>query len=137
MSTTKPGKLGCAFFNQILATALIELKNWSVSSGTPIASSEFASNAKEENRMRALIATDGSSYGETAVRAAAERSWPPGSEFRVLTVMERPAFYGSVMIFGRLAYEGCDEAERVAAEAAELLGSYGKAASHIVREGTA
>jgi len=41
--------------------------------------------------MKVLIATDGSEYGKAAVSAAAERPWPPGTNLRVLTVMERPA----------------------------------------------
>lgn len=87
--------------------------------------------------MKILIATDGSPCSQIAVRSAAERVWPPDSELRALTVKESPAFYGSVMILSHLAAEGREEAERIATEAAAVLGSKGNKVSHIVREGFA
>jgi nucleotide-binding universal stress UspA family protein len=85
--------------------------------------------------MKVLIATDGSSFSDAAVKAAAERAWSPGTQFRALTVIERPAVYGSVRIYTRLAAEGLDEAERVAIEAENLIKGEGRVVTHSVREG--
>ena len=38
--------------------------------------------------MRILLATDGSEFGEEAVREVARRPWPTGSEVRVVYVIE-------------------------------------------------
>ena len=38
--------------------------------------------------MKILVATDGSAFGEEAVREVARRPWPKGSEVRVIYVVE-------------------------------------------------
>jgi nucleotide-binding universal stress UspA family protein len=40
--------------------------------------------------MRILLATDGSPWSEAAVEDVCHRSWPPGSEVEVLTVVRPP-----------------------------------------------
>lgn len=44
----------------------------------------------EENprAIRVLLATDGSEFSETAARSIARRPWPPGSAFRIFSVVE-------------------------------------------------
>src|SRR6266508_1517917 len=42
--------------------------------------------------MRILVATDGSEYSEAAVDEIAQRPFPKGSQVRVLSVFEVPAF---------------------------------------------
>jgi hypothetical protein len=36
-----------------------------------------------------LLATDGSTYSDAAARSVAERPWPKGTEFRILSVVEQ------------------------------------------------
>lgn len=40
--------------------------------------------------MKILLATDGSAFGEEAVKEVARRPWPTGSEVRVVYVVEPP-----------------------------------------------
>jgi nucleotide-binding universal stress UspA family protein len=40
--------------------------------------------------MRILLAIDGSPFSDTAVEEVATRSWPPGSELRIISVVEPP-----------------------------------------------
>ena len=40
--------------------------------------------------MKILLAIDGSSFSDSAVQEVAQRNWPPASELKVLTVLERP-----------------------------------------------
>ena len=87
--------------------------------------------------MKVLIATDGSTFSEAAVHAAAERSWSPDTELRALTVIERPVYYGPVMMLDRFTSEGHEEAERVAIKAEAELQRSGRLVSHAVREGVA
>lgn len=94
--------------------------------------------------MKVLIATDGSEYGKAAVSAAAERPWPPGTNLRVLTVMERPAISYITggereldLNYNQLAPEIRSSLEAIAIDAARSLEREGLTVSHIVREGVA
>lgn len=40
--------------------------------------------------MRILLAIDGSSFSDEAVKEVARRSWPTGSEVKVVSVVEPP-----------------------------------------------
>jgi nucleotide-binding universal stress UspA family protein len=40
--------------------------------------------------MRILLAVDGSSFSDAAVEEVAGRIWPPGSELRIISVVEEP-----------------------------------------------
>lgn len=44
--------------------------------------------------MRVLIATDGSDYAQEALRSVAQRPWPAGTEFRVISSPEFPVLVG-------------------------------------------
>ena len=94
--------------------------------------------------MKVLIATDGSEYGKAAVSAAAERPWPPGTNLRVLTVMERPAISYITggereldLNYNQLAAEIRSSLEAIAIDAARSLEREGLTVSHIVKEGVA
>lgn len=90
--------------------------------------------------MRVLISTDGSNYSEAALRAVLQRPWPEGSQFRVLTVVERPAISyvntGDIM----LNYETMMDAVRepfqnIVDSAVARLRDAGLSASGLVRQG--
>src|ERR1044071_5597505 len=94
--------------------------------------------------MRVLVATDGSEYGDAAVRAASERPWPPGSELRVLVVMERPAIsyvtggeYELDLTYDQVATEIRSSLEAIASSSALSLKREGLKVSHLIREGVA
>src|SRR5689334_22216474 len=42
--------------------------------------------------MKILLAIDGSSFSTAAVEEVANRSWPEGSEVRIISVIEPPLF---------------------------------------------
>ena len=47
-----------------------------------------ARSRKGADKMKVLLATDGSKYSERAARSIAERPWPSGTEIRVLSAVE-------------------------------------------------
>jgi nucleotide-binding universal stress UspA family protein len=94
-----------------------------------------AERSKEARKI--LLATDGSSYGESVVHAAAARSWPEGTKLRVITVMEPVAKMGSNVTQHRLENEIREALEKVAASSAESLRAEGRIISYVVREGVA
>jgi nucleotide-binding universal stress UspA family protein len=91
--------------------------------------------------MKILIATDGSKYGDAAVRAAACRPWPKKSELRVMMVTERPTIsyvsgdYGLELAYNHLAGEMRESLNFAARHIAESLKAEGRLASYVVREG--
>jgi nucleotide-binding universal stress UspA family protein len=85
--------------------------------------------------MKILIATDGSVFGNTAVRAAAERPWPSGSHLRVLTVIEYPPTYSPIRLYGDILAEARKAVERIATDAVSSLGYDKLSISHAIREG--
>jgi nucleotide-binding universal stress UspA family protein len=66
---------------------------------------------------RVLLATDGSETSAAAARALAERPWPEGSEFRVLSVEEPWAIRASRVKHDEQAQEAVRSAEQVLASA--------------------
>jgi nucleotide-binding universal stress UspA family protein len=49
--------------------------------------------------MRVLIPTDGSEHAEEAIESAANRPWPAGSEFRIISTPEYPVLVGEYPYF--------------------------------------
>jgi len=106
--------------------------------------------AKSERPIRVLIATDGSASAEASLDAAVSRSWPEGTEARVLAVMQSlvpvpttvPALEGQTLA-SETAYhviEEADERERVrlgrsTERAAERLQEAGLVADSLVIDG--
>ena len=94
-----------------------------------------------EGPIRVLIGTDGSAEAEAALNEVCRRSWPPGTEVRVLAVQEVliPANAERIAI-GERIYEKINEDEylrmkQVAKDSAEKLHLASLAASPIVQEG--
>ncbi|MEW6736847.1 MAG: universal stress protein [Acidobacteriota bacterium] len=87
--------------------------------------------------MKVLIATEGSPCSQAAVRSVAERPWPEGSEFRVLTVIERPPIYGTVMATDHIADDIRCASERIAIDAASTLQEFGRNASYTIPQSAA
>lgn len=90
--------------------------------------------------MKILIATDGSSFSDAAVRAVARRPWPTGSEFQVLSIMEHNLIdsMGSAnyaIKWHDLQQSVHDAIEKIASSSADILKSEGHKVSYKVREG--
>jgi nucleotide-binding universal stress UspA family protein len=99
----------------------------------------YTETAKEDF-MKILIATDGSEFGDAAVASAAERVWPQGSEFRVLSVIEhQPISYISTGEYAiwmdQVRNELRTSMETIAKEAAKKLEGESRTVSYTIREG--
>lgn len=70
-----------------------------------------------DSGRRVLLATDGSQTSATAARALAERPWPEGSEFRIISVEEPWAINPSRVKHDEQAQEAVRSAEQVLASA--------------------
>jgi len=53
---------------------------------------EAGSPRSRADGLRVMLATDGSDYSQAAARTIAQRPWPAGSEFRVVSFAELPPF---------------------------------------------
>jgi nucleotide-binding universal stress UspA family protein len=91
--------------------------------------------------MRILLAIDESTYSGEAVRAVAERPWPPGTTVRVLSVVQLfvppPAELGFYPT-GNLQQawqESAQKAKDLTSRVASSLGSKGLTVDTAVREG--
>src|SRR5262249_19207816 len=92
--------------------------------------------------MKILIATDGSPYGDAAVKEAGERLWPKDSLLRVLTVIENPPVAyitpGEYAVAAaQLTKEVRASMEEIARNAAAFLEDRGLEISQLVCEGSA
>ena len=75
---------------------------------------------EEAAGKRVLLATDGSAYSEAATRSVAERPWPKGTEFKIVSVVEQmiPAmdpWFSAGEVIGRMLDQNkkhCEEAVR-------------------------
>jgi nucleotide-binding universal stress UspA family protein len=83
-----------------------------------------------DSGRRVLLATDGSETSAAAARALAERPWPEGSEFRVLSVEEPWALKPS-----RVRHDG--QAQEAVGSAEQVLASAGLKATGAVLSGNA
>lgn len=90
------------------------------------------------NPMNILTASDGSPYGEAAVRSIAERPWPEGSVIRVISVAEPSAsleaqFYDHDELWATLSEEIQASTKKAVHDALHILTSAGlKAAGEVV-----
>jgi len=89
--------------------------------------------------MKILVAIDGSVPSGAAVKAVTRRPWPPGSMVRVLTVARPLLPPGELPMVGatydQLTRELLEEANKVAARAADALRESGLSIETAVREG--
>lgn len=90
---------------------------------------------------RVLLATDGSAYSEAAARSVAERPWPKGTEFKIVSVVEEmiPAmdpWYAAGEVIGRMLDENKKQCEEAVRSAYKLVASAGLAATTSVLAGS-
>lgn len=98
----------------------------------------------ENENLRILVAVDGSPNSEAAVRTAAKRRWPSGTEIRLIAVNDPFARLRSRYISWNMAddkpqdtAEARDWLAQVAVQPSELLNSNGCAVSNTQRLGDA
>jgi nucleotide-binding universal stress UspA family protein len=89
------------------------------------------------NPLKILLATDGSDCSAAAARSVAERPWPAGTAFRILTVVEpsAPLFqlpYFSSEAMEELRGKDMQRAQEAVASAERILGGAGIKASSTV-----
>jgi nucleotide-binding universal stress UspA family protein len=77
--------------------------------------------------MKILIATDGSEYGTSAVKAAANQAWEKGSELKVVSVFDPPIPIGGELymmntnIYEEAAKAAETQAQKFVDEAATII----------------
>jgi nucleotide-binding universal stress UspA family protein len=91
---------------------------------------------------RVLLATDGSAYSEAAARSVAQRPWPKGTEFKIVSVVEQmvPAMdpgYASGEVIERMLIQNRTQCEAAVGSAMKILASTGLAAGTSVLSGNA
>ena len=89
------------------------------------------------NKIKALVATDGSIYAEEAVNYAANWLWPANTELRVVTVIEPLSSLGPAVTHYKLATELMQASENLVMEAAKKLQKTNLPVSHHIRGGFA
>lgn len=92
---------------------------------------------EETHNKRVLIAYDGSPFSNIALREAAERNWPTGTELRVISVMEPLATLGPAETHYHLPCEVVNALEKLVVKASDMLMGEGRIVSHVVRSGFA
>jgi nucleotide-binding universal stress UspA family protein len=98
-------------------------------------------NEKTNTGKRVLLATDGSTYSEAAARSVAERPWPRGSEFKIVSVVEQmiPAmdpWYASGEVTSRMLDENKKQCEEAVRSIHRLITGAGLSATTSVLAGT-
>ena len=58
-------------------------------------SSDRRRKRREYEKMKILLAVDGSVHSDAAARELAKRPWPPQSEVKVITAVEIPVMIGA------------------------------------------
>lgn len=94
-----------------------------------------AGRVSDEGPIRLLVGVDGSDDSHAAVAAIARRTWPEGMECRVLTVADFRMRMSLILCTPPLPPAA--HAERLAREAAEILGAAGLQTTTLAREGEA
>jgi nucleotide-binding universal stress UspA family protein len=97
----------------------------------------------EETRTgkRVLLATDGSEYSEAAARSVAERPWPKGTEFKIVSVVEQmiPAmdpWYAANDVIGKMLDQNKKQCEDAVRSAYKVVADAGFAATASVFTGS-
>ncbi len=89
--------------------------------------------------MKVLITTDASPLGGAAVRAASKRHWPPGTHFRLVTVVSPMPVFATTpetqIEAGKFFASARKSIERATAITAGNLKRRGRKVSYVVREG--
>lgn len=95
--------------------------------------------ARQDGRMRVLIATDGSQHAEAAVASIARRPWPAGSKFKVIASPEYPVLIGEYPYYAPeqvadLTQQSLQHAKQAVGKAVEQLTQAGLDVSSEVME---
>jgi nucleotide-binding universal stress UspA family protein len=95
--------------------------------------------AENRDGLRVLLPTDGSQHAQAAVATVAERPWPQGSEFKVLSIPEYPVLIGEYPYYApeqvsELMKQSLEHAKQAASSGAEKLALAGLNASREVSE---
>jgi nucleotide-binding universal stress UspA family protein len=91
---------------------------------------------------RVLLATDGSAHSEAAVRSVAERPWPKGSEFKVVSVVEQmipviDPWYAAGGVIEQMIVQRKKQSEEAVESSYKILSRAGLTATTYVTAGTA
>jgi nucleotide-binding universal stress UspA family protein len=81
-----------------------------------------------DNRMKVLVATDGSEYSTAALESLASRPWPESSKFKVISLAE------PFMPLGEFPYLEMKEIERLNAAASKDAKRYTESGAEILRK---
>ncbi len=96
-----------------------------------------------DSPARVMIAVDGSEFAEAAVKAAASRSWPEGTEFMIITADDDPGSRPEISLIDYMPEGKKDSAEaeewikRVVETPAQILKASGFESSQLIRWGDA
>jgi len=95
--------------------------------------------AESDAGMCVIIPTDGSEFAELAQRSVAERPWPRGSKFRVVSCPEYPLLVGEYPYYppeqmSELMKSSKDHADGAAVNGQQLLADAGLEASYEITE---
>lgn len=96
-------------------------------------------SAGDDRTMRILLATDGSASSIAAVRSIASRTWPEGTEFKVISIADRAfpeiAWFFNQQVMEKIEEQTTNEAREAVSVAVEMLGSAGLAVTGSVMTG--
>lgn len=125
------------FFLGSIAKEVVRNAHCSVEIVRPVAASEGRAHSK-----RVLVATDGSAYSDAAARSVAQRPWPKGTEFKIVSVVDQmiPAmdpWYASGEVIEQMLIQNRTQCEAAVDSASKTLTGAGLAASTSVRAGNA
>jgi nucleotide-binding universal stress UspA family protein len=95
--------------------------------------------AIDNEKMRILVATDGSDSSISAVRSIATRPWPEGAEFDIISVVDRAfpelAWFFNLQVMEKIEERLTDEAKEAVNTGVEMLLSAGLAVTGRVFSG--
>lgn len=125
------------FFLGSIAKEVVRNAHCSVEIVRPVVVSEGRAAGK-----RVLLATDGSAYSNAAARSVAQRPWPKGTEFKIVSVVEQmiPAmdrWYASGEVIEQIVIQNRTQCEEAVESTSKILTSNGIAAETSVLAGYA
>ena len=125
------------FFLGSIAKEVVRNAHCSVEIVRPVVASKGKASGK-----RVVLATDGSAYSEAAARSVAQRPWPKGTEFRIVSVVEQmiPTMdpsYASGEVIEQMLIQNRKQCEEAVGSASTILSGAGLAAGTSVLAGNA
>jgi len=124
------------FFLGSIAKEVVRNAHCSVEIVRPVAASEARVAGK-----RVLLATDGSAYSQAAARSVAERPWPKGTEFKIVSVVDQmiPAmdpWYASGEVIERMLDQNREQCKEAVHSAYKIVTDAGLPATTSVFAGS-